>query len=92
MFEVAAGKISLEQIEQRLKGEIREWPGNLPMATPNGLYLYDVKYDDESMLDSTDDVSKLPILPLCDDQGASKNPVDWNSIKHLMPSIFKIIK
>ena len=86
MFQVAQGQMTLDQVDQMLKGQIKDWPGNLNLAQPYGLYLTNVEYDDEFLSDATDDVTKLPLMPKPDYEGT---PIEWETVRHLMPFIFK---
>ena len=85
MFQVASGQMTLDHVDQMLKGQIRDWPSNLNLAQPYGLYLYSVEYNDEVMNDATDDVTKLPLLK----PEYSGTPIEWETVRHLMPFIFK---
>ena len=89
MFQVGGGYMDLDQIDKMLSGQIKEWPQNLPMAAPNGLYLYSVEYPKEMTEDATDDVSKLPLLPHPDENLAANKPVEWDKMRPVMTKIFQ---
>ena len=63
IFAASSGQLNLEQVAKMLKGEIKEWPAYVDMASPQGLYLSKVEFHPEDLMNSTDDYTEIPLIP-----------------------------
>lgn len=91
VFSVASGNLGLQKLKKLLDGDDNnQKPLGLQIASPNGLYLSNVEYYKESLTGSTDDLQKLPVLPLPLNEGPVRS-IQWEEpqMREVMKNIFQ---